>query len=113
MTDRVIVSGYSDDIILVQGDLEAEIRPSTQADDEGVWIGLSCGVLLHVRYDGDWTIRLETDAPGDVYAMIETAHSHAVEGVREYSDAAIVEADSIEWATLAESATTTDGGGEA
>lgn len=102
MTDLVVVSGYGDDIVYVEGDLEEELRPDYPAEEEGVYVALSCGVLLKARYDGDWTVRLASEPPKSADVEIHNAHYHDLEGVREYSDAAVVEAESIEWAVLAE-----------
>lgn len=112
MTDLVIVSGFSDDIISVEGDLNEELRPEYPAEEEGVYVALSCGVLLKVRYDGDWSVSLTSDAEaesGVVQVQHHKAHIHDLEGTRDYSDAAIVEAESIDWVVMGEQASVAGG----
>lgn len=107
MTDHVIVSGFSDDIVTVEGDLNEELRPEYPAEEEGVYVALSCGVLLKVRYDGDWSVSLTSDAEaesGVIQVQHHKAHVHDQDGIRDYSDAAVVEAESIEWAVMGEQA---------
>ena len=49
------VSGHSDDIVCVEGDLTEEFYPT---EDEPFYVAISEGTLLRVSYDGMWNIRV-------------------------------------------------------
>ncbi len=49
------ISGHSDDIVCVEGDVSDEFYPS---DDEPFFIAVSDGTIMRITYDGMWTIRV-------------------------------------------------------
>jgi len=53
---EVIVYGFSDDLIEVEGEINQEFYLGT---DEGGYLAFSDGTLLRVDYDGDWNISLK------------------------------------------------------
>lgn len=107
MSEVVTVYGRSDDQIVVTGDVEQVFYPPMDVErDDGMLIALSCGVLLRVKFDGDWVIRPVSDEPNDVFAAVEhsAAHNHDHDFAGDYTDVVAVEAESIAWAALAKKA---------
>lgn len=98
-SDRVTVYGSSDDLLCVGGDLMVEQGIYGDADD-GVHLALSCGVCLYVQYTGDWIVRFDQKIPDGVDGNIHHAHEHEHLNAPDYSDVAVVTAESIDWAVL-------------
>lgn len=95
----VIVSGSSDDILLVQrGDETVSFYPPTGRN----YLTLSpCGLVLAFEFDGEWTFRFDQPVPDDVEASIEVAHDHDLVSVRDYSDAVIVHKGNVDSVAVA------------
>lgn len=90
----VVVEGYSDDLIEVDGDVSEEFQHYGNSEDEGTkYLGFSNGVVLGIRFtnegDGIWRI---TPVKADPSLTIEQA---PLDGDR-YSDKATIDAD-IAW----------------
>jgi len=55
----VKITGHSDDIISISGQIEDELYPPEQeVEGEGVYLSASDGTLLRVRYDQDGIWRI-------------------------------------------------------
>jgi hypothetical protein len=75
---KLIISGHSDDIITIQGDITEEFYPP---DGEAFFIAVSDGTLLRISYDGMWNIRVLVTGLG---AVID--HQPATDEDTNYSD---------------------------
>lgn len=58
---KLKISGHSDDIVCVEGDLTEEFYV---VDDETLHVAVSEGTLLRVTYDGMWNIRVLSNGLG-------------------------------------------------
>lgn len=99
---RVIIYGASDDLLELEGDLREEFN----IYDASTSVALSCGTLLRVHYDGKWSIRVTTGAGASrvaVYPWDLPGARRGVAGLEDvpsYSDVAVVEADTLDWAVV-------------
>ena len=87
---RIEVYGASDDLVEVDGDVTAEFNVYLEGD-EPAYLGVSCGTLLRVTYDGLWHINVMEQGTAKV------SHRAATNGDDDYSDRVVVEADVIDW----------------
>jgi len=55
----ITVTGASDDLIEVDGDITEEFSPTYGTDEDSSILGFSNGVLLRVRYDQDGIWRVD------------------------------------------------------
>lgn len=88
---KLIISGHSDDIISVEGDISDEIPLDDL--DRPIYVAISDGTLLRVSYDGMWTIRvMETGLDTKIH------HEPATDEDTNYSDVVTVTGDwAVEW----------------
>lgn len=63
------VSGYSDDIVYVEGDLNEEFYPEmiSDPDNDDLYMAFSDGTLLKVNYDEDGVWRFQLRFPGELF----------------------------------------------
>lgn len=112
MASEVVVYGSSDDLVVVSGDMTEEFNVGMSADvhafESGVHIALSNGVLLKVRYDGDWNIDLAAPTMETIKIMSANNHGHAF--APGYSDVAIIQSeDPVSWAVVGDQVVVSDG----
>jgi hypothetical protein len=57
----LLIYGYSDDLIEIEGDIREEFSAAT---NETGWLALSCGTLIRYKYDDDgiWRFQVSEDA---------------------------------------------------
>lgn len=113
---KVVIYGASDDLVEVDGDLREEFYARRADEEDGAdYVALSCGTLLKVSYDGDWSVRVEAEGRAAVarypYDDGRADRAVSVDGtllkdVPDYSDAVVVEADEIAWVVLGSEAVT-------
>lgn len=55
---KIQISGYSDDLIEIEGDIQDELTATTDSDDQGDLLAFSDGTVLRVIYNdnGIWRI---------------------------------------------------------
>lgn len=93
---KITVTGYSDDNIEIEGDIEEEFAVSEQQADAGVCLAVSDGTLLRIIYDDDGIWRVTP-------AWLGTAHYSKIEGdvQSDTFDKVTLEGDGIKWVALA------------
>lgn len=69
----ITITGASDDLIEVDGDISEEFNPP---DGEDSILGFSNGVLLRVRYDDDGIWRITPIRGGEVVTIVYGGATH-------------------------------------
>ena len=97
MAKTIEITGASDDLIEVTGDIHAEFSPSEKGAAEGVIVAVSTGTLLRVRYDEDgiWRVVVARNGADVIISKIE--------GNVELDtfDRVTLSAERIEWVAIA------------
>jgi len=84
------ISGHSDDIVCVEGDLTEEFYPS---EDQTFFVAVSDGTLLRVSYDGMWNIRVLINGTDTTIV-----HEPATDEDTNYSDVVTLTSEwDVEW----------------
>ena len=91
---KITITGSSDDIVMVEGDIRDEFYP---ADTDDFYIAVSDGTLLKGRYDDEGMWRFTQRFVGSA----TFAHATATDPDDDYSDQVIMEGDAIRWVALA------------
>jgi len=86
---KIKISGHSDDVVCVEGDVTDEFYPS---EDQPFFVGVSDGTLLRISYDGMWNIRVLITGSDDTKITYEPATDEDTN----YSDIVTLENDD-EW----------------
>lgn len=89
------ITGYSDDVINLDGDLYDELYPPADTDDDqGALLACSNGVLLRIRYDTDGIWRITPLAGAD---RVQITLCPDPLGEEHYTDTAVI-TDPLTWA---------------
>jgi hypothetical protein len=85
---RVVVTGNSDDLVTLAGDISDEYTP---LDDKPIWLAFDDGTVLRVMYseqgDGIWRIKVEKTGTATVDINVCTSDGEG----EDYSDIATIE----------------------
>jgi hypothetical protein len=84
--------GASDDLIEFEGDIYEELYPNA---NEWTFVGFSNGLLVKIRYDGEWIIRIVRDAGRYNLTTFDATSSAS------YSDILEIH-DTVTWAVAGE-----------
>lgn len=92
---KVTVTGASDDLIEVEGDIREEFNVGYRDDDQWRYLAFSDGTLLRVEYDKDGIWRVRRVMKGSAtYSLVDgDVESDA-------NDVATLEGDNLRWALM-------------
>ena len=90
MRDTVYIYGHSDDLIEVEGDVNAEFSVPLDVEDGGVRIEFANGDTFRLTYDGEWTVGKEHPLHSP-YSAVHFYEPGEVDHGNDYSQVAIYE----------------------
>ena len=91
---EIVLYGYSDDLIEVDGDARAEF---TAEYDAKTLLALSDGTVVGFEYDGEWKATVESVGDAASVSITPPDGDDRPEQVSDYSDAVVVETTGVEW----------------
>lgn len=88
MRETVYIYGHSDDLIEVEGFIDAEFSAPLDVEGDGVCIEFDNGDTFRLTYDGEWVVDQEGEFHNP-YSTVEMYEQGEVEHLNDYTQVAM------------------------